>query len=428
MSDTPAALTSADARKLGLWAKKTHNQSLNWLRGYLFSLAALPLPLAPERLLGPLAADELDPLLRQQFDVLALELAQNRSKLPANCSLQPDHRDNFQPGSPLSDWSRGFDDAMAVIFSCWEELLPQLDDTLTEELDACWSMLSFFADLPEAVEMMRHSSMTLEESCQKVRQDLPRILKAYAEISNELRQSLAERSELIDTAMAALPDELPPLPGSTLSDSEQGALEKLWEDAMASEDLASREDLLRRALDTAAKELGEEAFTKHSGNFWSVLETRPYMQALALLTECLQMQGRLAEAIEQAEQALKLSPADNLGLRYPLIGMLLEGRQYSRVHALMEQYDESSVFFHYARALLGFVEQRGSLKATTARKRAVKANPHFARLLRQQSPLPEEREPYYSPGDESEAIMLLEFMGNAWYGLDGAVRWLCSKG
>lgn len=427
MADTPAPLSSADARKLGLWAKKTHHQSLNWLRGYLFSLAALPLPLPRERLLGPLAAGEMAALLEQQFAVLEHELIQARSKLPANCGLQEDFRDNFQQGTGLSDWCRGFDDAMGMIFSCWEVLLPQLEESLTEELDACWCMLSFFADIQEAAEMMRPTAMTLEESCQQVRRDMPRIIKAYAEISLELRHILSLRNDLIEPAMAALPDELPP----QLAEGDEdhpGGLEMLWEEAMQAEDLSERETLLRSALKTAEAELGEQAFQDHAGHFWMVMETRPYMQALALLAECLQMQQRLPEAMELAERAIQLCPSDNLGLRYPLIGMLLESHQYSRVHALMEQYDESSVFFHYARALLGFVEQRGSLKATTARKRAVKANPHFARMLRQQSPLPEERAPYYSPGDESEAVMLLEFMGNAWYGLDGAVRWLSSKG
>lgn len=430
MATTPAALSAADARKLGQWAKNTHNQSLTWLRGYLFAVAAVPLPLPAHRILTAMNADELKPVLEQQYVVLMSEIIDRKPKLPSGCSLQEDFRDNFLPGTPLCDWSRGFDDGMGMIFSCWEELIPQLDETLTEELDACWSMLSFFADMQEALEMMQHSQQSLEDVCHQVRKDFPRILKAYAEICTDIRDAIAEDNELITRAIAALPETLPPLAaiGSGAEHEQQmGALEALWEQAMDSESLDSRQALLEKALKQAREELGEAFFEEHQGHFWGLLETRPYMQALALLTECYQMQGELELAISHAEQALQLCPSDNLGLRYPLIGMLLETRQYIRVHALMEQYDESSVFFHYTRALLGFIEQRGSLKATTARKRAVKANPHFARLLSKKAPLPEERAPYYSPGDESEAVMLLEFMGNAWYSTEGAVSWLCRK-
>ncbi|MCV6588208.1 MAG: hypothetical protein OIF57_04145 [Marinobacterium sp.] len=432
MADSPAALTSAQARKLGQWARKSHHQSLPWLRGYLCALASLPLADATGSLLNPLRADELDSLLHQQFALIAHDLQGETPKLPAGCGLQSDFRDNFSRGVALADWSRGFDDGMGQAFSSWEVLLPELDETLTEELDACWSMLSFFADLPEAAEMIGTTSMTLEQSCVSVRRDLPMVLKAYAAVTNELRQWLQSKPELAARALQALPGELPPfdLPAgmdAQLADDEADRLEQLWESAMQAENLSERQQLLESALNTAEDALGRQTFVQHKGAFWLVHETRPYMQALALLMECLQMQGKLDEAMAKAEYALELCPSDNLGLRYPLIGMLLETRQYSRVHAMMEQFDESSVFFHYARALLMFIEQRGSLKASTARKRAVKANPHFARLLGQNAGLPEERAPYYSPGDENEAIMLLEFMGNAWYGQDGAVRWLGSK-
>ncbi len=423
MADTPAALTSAQARKLGQWAKKNHGQSLSWLRGYLFSLAALPVPLPAHIWLSQLKADEMEPLLEQQFALLADDIAQGTPKLPNGCSLTPDCRDNFQQGQPLSDWSRGFDQAMSLIFALWEELLPKLEETVAEELDACWCMLSFFADLPEAINLTDSTPITLEEMCLATRGDLPAVLKRYAFISTQLRADLPTPTASDEEALLDLLQNQPELESEEYFDQ----LEKLWEQAMGTEELDERAGLLEAALDTTAAALGEECFEQHAGAFWGLMETRPYMQTLAMLIECYQMQGRLELAISQSERALQLCPSDNLGLRYPLIGMLLESRQYSRVHALMEQFDENSVFFHYARALLGFIEQRGSLKATSARKKAVKSNRHFPEMLRAQTPVPEDRAPHYSPGDKNEAIMLLEFMSNAWYDTEGAVRWLCSK-
>lgn len=423
MADIPAALTSAQARKLGQWAKKNHGQSLSWLRGYLFSLAALPVPLPAHIWLSQLKADEMGPLLEQQFALLAADVANGTPKLPSGCSLTPDCRDNFQQGLPLSDWSRGFDQAMSLIFALWEELLPQLEESVAEELDACWCMLSFFADLPEAVNLTENGPISLEQMCLATRGDLPTVLKRYAYISTQLRESLPTPAAGEEEALLDLLQSQPEMESEAYFDQ----LEQLWEQAMSSDDLDERARLLEAALDTTATALGEECFEHNAGAFWGLMETRPYMQTLALLIECYQMQGQLTQAISQSEWALQLCPSDNLGLRYPLIGMLLETRQYSRVHALMEQFDESSVFFHYTRALLGYIEQRGSLKATSARKKAVKANRHFPELLRNRTDIPEERVPHYSPGDKNEALMLLEFMGNAWYNTDDAVRWLCSK-
>ena len=422
MTDTAAALTAAEARKLGQWAKKSHNQSLSWLRGYLFSLAALPMPLPSHVWLTQLKADGVEPLLTQQFEVLAADIGAGTPKLPSGCALKDDARDNFQQGNPLNDWSRGFDDAMTVVFPLWEEVLPKLEDSVAESLDACWCMMSFFADLSEAAELAQHNQMPLAELCQATRTDLPHVLKSYAVLSSDIRRELGDAMQSEGMDLAAMVSDSP-----AQDDVAMDELEQLLSEAVEAEQLEKRSALLEVALVKAEQHLGQAAFEKHQGHFWQVPETRPFMQTLALITECYQMQGELQQAIEHAERALKLCPTDNLGIRYPLIGMLLETQQYTRVHALMEQFDEASVFFHYSRALLGYIEQRDSLKAASAKRKAVKANPHFVEMLRKNAPIPDDRAPYYSPGDENEAIMLLEFMGNAWHNVDGAVRWLCAK-
>jgi tetratricopeptide (TPR) repeat protein len=77
--------------------------------------------------------------------------------------------------------------------------------------------------------------------------------------------------------------------------------------------------------DVAAGEraLGKRYFRENAGHFWGLMETRPYMRALAGKANCLWRLKRVDEAIEIYQELLRLNPGDNQGIRYILVDLFL---------------------------------------------------------------------------------------------------------
>ncbi len=82
-------------------------------------------------------------------------------------------------------------------------------------------------------------------------------------------------------------------------------------------------DRLQGAVEAGERSLGTKAFAADRGHFWGLLETRPYMRARAWLADELRGVGRLDEAVAHWRAMLDLNPADNQGVRYPLLGALM---------------------------------------------------------------------------------------------------------
>ncbi len=184
---------------------------------------------------------------------------------------------------------------------------------------------------------------------------------------------------------------------------------------------------MTRVVDDGARALGPKFFAANRGDFWGLLETRPYMRARSLLANALKDAGRHDEAIGHYEEMLDLCPNDNLGLRYLLIGLYLRTGRLKDVARLFKQYeDEGSATFAWARVLERFLvgDEPG---AATALGEARKANPHVQAFLTGRKRRPRGDLGYYSPGEESEAIMCLDCLGEAWRRHAEAREWLKSR-
>ena len=82
-------------------------------------------------------------------------------------------------------------------------------------------------------------------------------------------------------------------------------------------------ELYRKAVEAGERALGPEVFEEAVGDFWGLLETRPYMRAKLGLADTLWTSGRRVEAVEQLQDMLRLNPDDNQGVRYTLASWLL---------------------------------------------------------------------------------------------------------
>jgi tetratricopeptide (TPR) repeat protein len=180
-----------------------------------------------------------------------------------------------------------------------------------------------------------------------------------------------------------------------------------------------------QAVAAGERALGPELFRDGVGDFWGILETRPYMRARLGLAETLWTSGRRDEAVAHLQDMLRLNPGDNQGLRMILVNWLLTLDRNEDLDRLLKQYpDEGSAHWAYTNVLIAFRQHGDSPEAAKALQGARKVNKHVVTYLLGLEPLPAEQPPYYSPGDRSEAVMYAAAALSAWKGTPGAITWL----
>ena len=169
-----------------------------------------------------------------------------------------------------------------------------------------------------------------------------------------------------------------------------------------------------------------ETFEEDKGHFWGILETRPYMRARLGLANILWEMGRLEEAADHMAEMLVLNPNDNQGVRQLYITLLLELNDTKRLEKLLKQYpDDWSAAWKYGCALYEFRKQGPSGKADALLSDAIAYNPHVPDYLLGKKKLPQTLPaPYYSPGDETEAIDYAQDGIRPWTKTEGALAWL----
>lgn len=184
-------------------------------------------------------------------------------------------------------------------------------------------------------------------------------------------------------------------------------------------------DFYEQGIAAGQRALGDDYFAEFAGEFWHMLESRPYMRALAGKSQALQAMGRTGDAIAVLQEMLRLNPGDNQGMRYVLIALLLETGDVEATQALLRAYpDEASTTWMFSRALFKYQRDGNSPFAMRTLANATIANPHVIAYLTGQRPLPSSSPPYYSPGQDSEAIWLAQEQRAAWEGTPGAIDWL----
>ena len=168
-------------------------------------------------------------------------------------------------------------------------------------------------------------------------------------------------------------------------------------------------DALKQVVRRGEELLGKEFFRQNHGHFWLVFETRPYMRALADLSQAYQHAGRYSEAIEILQRILHLNPNDNQGVRYPLVVMLLATQRLEEARQLLDKYHEHTAMMSWARVLERYAS-RDLGGAKRELKTARESNAYVESYLTGRKKLPAMEPDYYSPGAESEAeVCAIEF-------------------
>lgn len=126
----------------------------------------------------------------------------------------------------------------------------------------------------------------------------------------------------------------------------------------------------------------EGYFQDCMGDFWGVLETRPYMRLRHSYLELLIRCGMMGKAVREAEEMLRLCENDNLGVRYVLMHLYayLENEEGAlALHKKYDEYEESQMLF----PLAVLYYKKGNFEASLQYlRRLAKANKDTKKFLR----------------------------------------------
>lgn len=198
---------------------------------------------------------------------------------------------------------------------------------------------------------------------------------------------------------------------------------------LAEEKARSTEEALslyEAGVRAAENSLGKKVFEKEAGNFWGIMETRPYMRARAGLAQCLWLTDKREEAISHYRELLRLNPGDNQGIRYLLAASLLEMGEIDALQELLKQYDEPTAAWLYTRALAAFVKHGDNIEARKLLKEARDHNPHVVPYLLGEKTLPDKLPQRIGFGDKNEAVVYAAEFGKGWLKARGGIDWLAS--
>ena len=184
---------------------------------------------------------------------------------------------------------------------------------------------------------------------------------------------------------------------------------------------------LQKAVAAGERSLGAKFIRENTGHFWMLIETRPYMRAMAQLAGALFAEGLNLDAIRLYEKMLELNLNDNQGVRDPLLGAYLAVKDLDGAGRLLKKYeDDAMANFAWGRVLERFLA--GDLAgASTALKKARKANRFVELYMTAQKPIPKQIPEMYSPGSEEEAVLCMDGVGRAWAQHKEAVFWLLDR-
>ncbi len=196
--------------------------------------------------------------------------------------------------------------------------------------------------------------------------------------------------------------------------------------AEESKSMEERQGLYEKGVRAGRMALGDLFFKENTGYFWGIIETRPYMRALAGFSECLWKTGRRQEAIENYQDMMRLNPNDNQGIRYILINCLLTEGMEEPAASLLSEYNEPSCFMLYSKALLLF-RKSGGTTTDDCLEQAIESNSNAPLYLLKQKHIPWLLPSSYSWGSEEEAVIYADMACEAWENTHGALAWLAAE-
>jgi tetratricopeptide (TPR) repeat protein len=181
---------------------------------------------------------------------------------------------------------------------------------------------------------------------------------------------------------------------------------------------------LTKAVEAGRRSLGPATFSDDVGHFWGLLETRPFMLAMAGQAQVLAVLGAHDEAILVYQEMRRLNPDDNQGIRYPLLTGLLRQARLAEARALLDEYDDPSAAWLYPAALRHFKQDGPTPASGESLRAALDQNSFVPAYLLKRRRLPKQPPETIGFGDNSEAVAYVLDGGDLWRSEPGALDWL----
>ncbi len=194
---------------------------------------------------------------------------------------------------------------------------------------------------------------------------------------------------------------------------------------LTAEDAAELIEKVEHAASVGENRLGEDFFSEFLGDFWPMVEARPYLRTLKQLAQILWMVGRRFDAVEIYENLLELDPADHMGHSQALLGCYLSMGEVQRSWDLLEEYDDDVNALYQWAWVLVFLLAQDEDAAEDALEHALKMNiaavPYLIGMVEQEG---EPGSAPAAPGSDEEAELCGLTLGEAWRSKDEALLWL----
>jgi len=192
---------------------------------------------------------------------------------------------------------------------------------------------------------------------------------------------------------------------------------------LVSEDAGQLIDALEHAATTAENRLGEEFFAEFMGDFWPMVEARPYLRTIKQLAEVQWAVGRRFDAVDHYLNLLDLDPEDHMGNSSLLLSCYLAMGEVQRSWDILEEYDDESAVFQYGWLLVHLMSGDEDA-AEDALNSAMEVNPHVVPYLLGMGEELEGNPPVVAVGSPEEAFMVGQILGQSWDNLPNAMLWL----
>jgi tetratricopeptide (TPR) repeat protein len=182
--------------------------------------------------------------------------------------------------------------------------------------------------------------------------------------------------------------------------------------------LAAKATVYERALAAATLTLGA-GFKDYVGEFWTFLETRPYMRALYNLGKTCAELGDAQQAAAHFTKMLELNPTDDQNAATPLLACLLQLDQNTQAETLLASRAGPATIWAYGRLLTAY--RLGQTPDPNLFKKARRANPHIIATLTHATPTPVAKRQHASV---QEAVEYAALFGGEWHRTNGEIGWL----
>lgn len=176
------------------------------LPGFLFALACAPETVPPSEWLAEVWGDDavfdderqltgVVGAVMTLYNKINAGVLERQPRLPDGYAFRDSVLGNFDPGSQIAAWARGFHRGHFWSFDAWDEYIAE---EIEFELLVCVFGLSFFYSRERAQEAADDENQTLEELATRVRDQFEELMAAYAHVGRSIHEALMEHEGIND--------------------------------------------------------------------------------------------------------------------------------------------------------------------------------------------------------------------------------------